>query len=526
MAKRWDNKEIDLIKEFLEFGKSIGFIASHFQTSSDNIRMVMSRNGLKVKNNQSGAPSTLERRQKTDLATRIRMLLGEELLETKGEFSFSDEQIRRWIEPRGFILFAKEVLSIDLQDYQIEMIDNILNHKRVCIVAGRGTGKSFTIAIACLYITITRSNQKVLIISPAQRQSDLLYNQILKFIGGNNELFNSVQKSNAESCKFTNNSEIYPLPSTTFIRGFQGVDFIFCDESAYFQNPEQTFASIEPMLSIKNEKGEYGALVVVGSPAGKMGILWNCYNNPLYAKMQIPSTKNKYISEKWLEEQKTNMPSQIFECEIMAQFSEGLDNFFSYDLIRSISQEYDYSDFPELEKEYYFGIDVGRIRDSSVITIISKSKDEIRRIEKIIELNKIEFKRQIEHIKLLNERFHPKKICIEKAGLSLQMVEDLKAELHSVIQEFEPTIDKKAEGFNFLLKTMQEDKIIIPIKNQNLQYQLRTFRYEITDAGKMKLHHETEYSRDDYVDSLMMAVWATKRQRYPLIIRTAPTGYW
>jgi len=497
--------------EFLNSGKSIEFIASHFQTSPQNIRMVMSRKNLRVRENKSGAPSNLQRKKSVDLATRIRMLKGEEVLITENKFLFTDEQIKSWLEPRGYITFAKEVLGVILQDYQIEIIEKVLNSKRTCIVAGRGVGKSFTIAIICLYIAVTRSNQRILIISPAQRQSDLLYNQILKFIGSNDELFNSVSKSNAEVCNFTNNSEIFPLPATTFIRGFQRVDFIFCDESAYFMNPDDTFASIEPMLSIKNDKGEYGTLVAVGSPAGKSGILWNCFNNPLYAKMQIPSNMNQYVSTEWIEAQRVSMPPAFFESEIIAQFSESIGNLFSYELIKKISQEYDYIDFPEQDKEYYFGIDVGRIRDSSVITIISMD-GEVLKVEKTIELSQKEFGEQIAYIKILNVRFKPKKICIEKAGLSLQMVEELKKELP--ILEFIPTIDNKAEGFNFLLKVMQEGKVIISSKDQNLQYQLRTFKYEVTERGKIKLHHETEFTRDDYVDSLMMAVWSTKANEF------------
>ena len=515
-VKKWTEKEISLLKEFLEAGKSVDFIASHFQTSPENIRMIMSRNGLKVKNNQSGAPSKLQRERKIDLATRIRMLLGEELLETEKVFCFSDEQIKKWLEPEGFVIFAKEVLGIDLQQYQIGFIKSILNSKRVCWVAGRGTGKSFTIAIACLYLAITRSNQKILIISPAQRQSDLLYNQILEHIGKNNELFNSVKNSNRELCEFSNNSKIYPLPSTTFIRGFQNVSYIFLDESAYFENPDEAISAIMPMLSIKNEKGEYGNLVVVGSPAGKTGILWNCFNDPLFVKIQIPSNENNYVSKEWIEEQKLSLPPAIFECEILAQFSESIDNFFSYELIKKCSKEYDYVDFPEPDKDYYLGIDIGRVRDSSVITILSRDKDKILKVEKRIELNNLEFRSQIEHIKRWNAIFRPKKICIEKAGLSLQMVEELKKTLP--ILEFEPTLKNKEEGFSFLLKTMQEGKVIISSKDQTLQYQLRTFKYEITEAGKMKLHHESETSRDDAVDSLMFAVWATKASGFSFMI--------
>ena len=505
----WNHDKTDALMRLASEGKTNLQIARILETSEPAIKMKLSREG--IKKGRVGAKSNLERSvlEAYDLATRIRILRGEEIRKDKPHFSFTDDQIKRWLEPDGFVIFAKELLGTDLQDYQVEMIRNIINRKRVCIVAGRGTGKSFTVAIACLYIAITRSNQKTLIISPAQRQSDLLYSKILEFIGGNNELFNSVEKSNQEHCRFTNNSVLFPLPSTTFIRGFQEVDFIFCDESAYFLNPEAVWASIEPMLSIQNERGEYGTLVVVGSPSGKIGKLWECFNSPLYVKMQVPSTRNMYISYEWVEEQRMSMPSAIFDCEIIAQFSESVDNFFSLETVQKCSRDYDFSSFPVPEMQYYLGVDIGRIRDSSVLTVLSKDKDGNLKVENIKELSNMPFNQQIEAIKLLHRTYNFSQICIEKAGLSMPIVEQLKQE-GLPIKEFEPTVDNKAEAYNHLLKQMEDGKVTIPAKDQKLQYELRTFKYEITPQGKMKLHHETEFSGDDFTDALCFAVWASK----------------
>ncbi len=507
--KFWSKGRVEALREFVERGKSVDYIAKFFGVSPSAVKMAMSRNKI-YRRMRSGKTKLEKKRQSNqDLATRIRILRDEEIREDTPKFSFTDEQIKRWLEKDGFVLFAKELLGVELQNYQIEMMRNILNHKRVCIVAGRGVGKSFIIAIACLYIAITKSNQKILIISPAQRQSDLLYNRILEFIGKNDELFNSVEKSNQEYCRFTNNSVIYPLPSTTFIRGFQNVNYIFCDESAYFLDPDAVWATIEPMLAVKNEDGEHGTLVVVGSPSGKIGKLWECFNDPLYVKMQIPSTQNKYISKKWIEEQRMSMPTAIFECEIMANFSESVNNFFSTDLIIKCSKEYDFTNFPNPGLSYYLGVDIGRLRDNSVLTILSKDRDGYMRVENIKELVNTPFKEQIEMIKMLYERYGFKKICVEKAGLSLPVVEKLKEE-GLPIKEFEPTIDNKAEAYTYLLRVMEECLLTIPSKHQKLQYELRTFKYEITSGGKMKLHHESELSGDDFVDSLCFAVWATK----------------
>ena len=93
----------------------------------------------------------------------------------------------------------------------------------------------------------------------------------------------------------------------------------------------------------------------------------------------------------------------------------------------------------------------------------------------------------------------------------MQMVEDLKKE-HLPIKEFIPTVDAKAEAYNYLLRIMQDGNLTINSKDQKLQFQLRTFKYEISETGKMKLHHETEYSGDDFTDSFCYAVWVTKQQ--------------
>jgi len=50
---------------------------------------------------------------------------------------------------------------------------------------------------------------------------------------------------------------------------------------------------------------------------------------------------------------------------------------------------------------------------------------------------------------------------------------------------------------------METGSLIIP-NLQKLQYELRTFIYELTPQGKLKLHHLAN-SHDDFVDSLMLA---------------------
>lgn len=270
------------------------------------------------------------------------------------------------------------------------------------------------------------------------------------------------------------------------------------------------------MLAIRSERtGHFGTLILISSPNGCRGKFWESFNSPLFSRMQIPSFKNKYISQEWLDEQKQLMPSNIYQQEILAQFVEIANNFFTSALVEKCSKLYDFVHFPEPGKKYFFGIDIGRVKDCSVICICSIDFDKIVKVENIVEMENKPFSVQIQHIKLLQQQYHPVRITIEKAGLSLPVVEQLR-EMNLPIKEFVPTTDNKAEAYNNLLKEMEQGKIILPASHQRLQYQLKTFQYEITPQGKMKLHHASELEGDDYCDALAFALWG-EHNHTPLI---------
>lgn len=504
---RWSEKDIALIWEFLNSEKSVGFIASHFQTTEQNIRMVMSRNRLAVKQNKAGKPSTLERKNSSlDLATRIRILKGEELRIVPPKESFTEAQIQGWLSgSQGCNSFCQEVLGVELQPYQLEMIDKMLKHKRFVAVCGRQVGKDFTASCFVLWQSVCNSNSKILLVSASQRASDLLYNRILNFIANSNELFDSVDKSNSEMCKFKNNSEIWSLPATGQIRGQTEVTHILVNEA--FEVPDECFSALEPMLAIRN-----GHLYLFSTPRGCQGKLWEAFNSPFYGKIHLPSTANKYLSSDFIETARQTMPASEFDMELNANFNQNAENFFSRDLIDSVSYEYSLHEIPE-DKDYFCGIDWGREHDSSVIAIVSKNEDSIK-VENVIELVKKPFSEQVTLICKLHSTYSFKKIVSEYAGLSIPACEQLK-EKGLPVQFFKPTIDSKEVAFNFLKKKMEDKQIMIPKSQNKLQYELRMFQYEVTSSGKTKLFHLAKGS-DDFCDALNYAIWATREDAVPL----------
>lgn len=505
----WTPERIDKFRELLAEGKDLDYIAGYFGVSYAAVKQAKYFHKVKKlkpgkKNVQLKEAKALNKR---DLASRIRVLKGEELRKEAPVFGFSDKQLRQWFdETEGVDKFCKDVLRIELQPYQLQMVELMLSRKRCCFVLGRQSGKDFCIACFALWLAIVNPNQRILLVSAAQRQSDLLFNRIMQFIASSNELFDSVQKSNMEVIQLTNGSDIYSLPSTSYIRGFTEVTFIFLNEVAHGIGAE-TLQACEPMLAVK-----HGSLVMMSSPLGTSGVLWEAYNNPFYAKLKLPSSVNKFISRDWLEEQKRTMSSIAYDCEINANFSQAIDSYFKLEIIESVSQEYSLRQTCPKEpgKKYFAGIDWGRIQDSSVVTIVSKDVDELLKVESIIEMQGVPFKQQEERIKQLHSEWDFENIVSEYAGLSINSCENLdRAELPT--EFFTPTLDSKAEAYNHLLRKMENGEIAISLHDK-LQYELRVFKFEVNAQGKMRLHHQQGGS-DDFVDSLCYAIWAARESR-------------
>ena len=162
--KPFTAQDLKLLKEFLESGKSVNYIAVHFGKSLENIRMKMSELGLYVKSKETGKTKWKQRIE--DISTRIRILKGEELrISTPNQF-FSDEQLNRWKDNTKECcdLFCKEVLNITLQDYQVDIIGKMLNHRRFVGVLGRQSGKDFLLSCFVVWQSVINSNSKILLV--------------------------------------------------------------------------------------------------------------------------------------------------------------------------------------------------------------------------------------------------------------------------------------------------------------------------------------------------------------------------
>ncbi len=202
---KWTGERLEKFAQLLGEGKNLGEISKYFGVSYNTIKWAKSHYKVGRKLSSSRNNEAFKKLSKNDIASRILELKQEFIRKDVVESGFSDEQLRNWFDgSRGVDQFCKDVLGVELQDYQLEMVDLMLNRKRCVFVLGRQTGKDFCVSCFTLWLSITKPNQKILLVSAAQRQSDLLFNRVIQFIASSNKLFDSVSKSNMEVIPLVN----------------------------------------------------------------------------------------------------------------------------------------------------------------------------------------------------------------------------------------------------------------------------------------------------------------------------------
>ena len=535
----WTPDEEIVLRDLYLKGDSVATLALRFGVSENAIRRRLSHLGVMRGHSSRAAKEghrtrARKRAEKDDIASRLRILLGEEVRPPGARRTFADDELllfagkgvseaaardiqaraspylqphdtplegayggTSWQSAVGFDTFCKEAAGIELMDHQLAMALICLASKRALCLLGRQSGKSHALAAIALWEAITQSNSSVIMVSAAQRQSDALMQKILGFVAHEEKLFDSVTRSSREELRFTNGSVIRALPASGLIRGYTATR-VLLDEARDVLDEESTYSAIEPMLLVSN-----GYLSIATTPLGRQGRVWEAWNSPLYLKIQVPSSVSKYASEEHLERQRLEMTAALYQCEYEAVFMDVADSFFSAESVQRCAYDYDMIEFPEKGKRYSLGIDWARVRDASVMIVTSQDKDGLVRVEFIKAFHNVPLPTQVSYVKHLHRTFSFAKIVSEWAGLGIGPTDELVKDLGSYrVEAFKPTAERKALGYDALKRRMELGEIQIPM-HPKLLTELRSLQFRVTEGGNMTIHA----AADDYSDALFLSCW-------------------
>jgi len=246
----------------------------------------------------------------------------------------------------------------------------------------------------------------------------------------------------------------------------------------------------------------------ISTPFGK-NWFWEEHKKAGESAFHFKSTDNPYFPEKELEIARQTLPTDVFEQEFLAAFREGEGMVFR-GVRQCINQSLTGNDKPKVGHKYIMGLDVAKIRDFTVITIIDKKTHEVVFHDRF---NKIPYTLQKERI-VKAAKTYGAKIVIDSLNVGAALADDLRAGGMRV-QEFKSAGHISKDWQKKGTKERIVEKLVMMIEERNVHLppepvlidELEAYSYQLTQSGAGFKYAAPSGLHDDCVDSLALAVW-------------------
>ena len=461
-----------------------------------------------------------------NLASRVMKLTGKERPPPREKQLFTDDQIRNWgTGYEGMISMVEELMfergdPIELQDYQKDIFKQFYEKSRVVVCTGGQVGKDMSIDKYSVAWAILHPYSTQLVLCAVQDQSSELMRRTLFNMSYSEDL---VQSKLSETFKppptihFKNGARIVYFTAQSLVAGYTDVDIVWINEARDVAEKDVTRAS--PLLGIGG-----GSLYVLSRPRFRRGYFWDCYNNPAFHPITIPTESNKYFDRGVWEDDRNTLSPDLFRIEYLAQFADVGSSYFSETAIdNSCKEDWDWKSIPEKAEsdyDYSVGIDWARLRDTSVFTVLGKHKksDNIRLFHTHAfspdKKQEASFEAQFGYLRYIHDRFNFTYLVPESSGMGIPLAERLQDEWrreirHGRVEPYENrSFQAKLALYEEAKRKVETGRIQLPRSAFELINQLKLTQFGSTVHGNLKV--ETPIT-DDYADSFCLSVWPFKK---------------
>jgi len=414
--------------------------------------------------------------------------------------------------------FVKEYINVDtVFDYQEDFMDHPSTRK--VAVCGRRVGKSRMAGWMALHAGVSNPNHEIIVTAKARRQASELFNQIKKEIRKSDYSEDGwgIDNSTNTEINFTNGSRIKVLPvgrDGSNIRGY-GADMLIVDEAAFIK--DDIFQQVlSPMLAVGDS-----TFVLLSTPFGKDGYLYNRFDEATGADMSendpstdwfginVPTEANPLIDKSFIEEQRRTLTRNQFKREILGQFSETSDAFFTKEELT----DDDVVKNSPVQKETdvcYMGVDIAATGGDLSVYVCIDNEGNVFNIEYTEDKPLTD---AIGRVQTLDQKYDFDRIMVDSTGLGQGVVDQLMEYLGQKVEGFKFSNDSKQSLYNTLKNELQKKELsyyFISDKDEpenRMVKQCLDLKKSFTSTGKLKISHPSN-GHDDFSDALALAVWA------------------
>lgn len=454
------------------------------------------------------------------------------------------------------VLFAQKVCHAYPHWYQEEILLN--DAQSIIIRMGRQLGKTFAMAIKAIHAAFTKPGTinpddpyVVMIIAPAQRQSQIMFEQIQRLINSSPILQQSVTKSIQQEIRFKNGAVIYNFPigeTADRVRGYS-INLLIVDEAAYV--PDRVFTSLEPALSHTE-----GSMILISTPFGRFGYFYEAIRDGVtykdYAQMKRRSeiiddgrsvthwypytvglevvlrdrkgnpTGKTQSSEASIKRQKRRMHPVQFAQEHEARFVDDAAMYFPLKLIMNAVEEYPMELQPEPGCMYYMGVDFAKIADWYIALVIKRYPNDAlpMRVAHWQQDQKRDYSITVPRTAQIAKRFGVRTLFADNTGVGEPNVEKLRQMLQGVTKVegvSMASLEKQNQMYANVYELLGSGRLTLPAQNRELLTQMQLVTMTKQPSGRIKIEAASG-GHDDYPDALALACMTTLEPRYEMFV--------
>lgn len=436
------------------------------------------------------------------------------------------------------IWYTKNVLNVsDIETYQVDIMNAIRDHNKVCVRSGHGIGKTAVASWIINWFFDTRPESKVIATASAWRQiTRMLFPEVHKWRRTANlekigiypddweGLGLMLKRVGYEEWFVTGEASDDPAK----MEGFHAPHILYViDEGKSV--PDATYEAIEGALTT----GDARVLTISTPPAEKVGYFYDVFAGKKvgYTKFHISSMDSKRVSKQWIEErrQEWGEDSTIFKNRVLGEFGDAdedtlihlawIEKCIDNDENRERWDKQGIIPFKP-EDEVYIGCDVARFGEDRTVRVVRKGK-KVLSISVTIKEDTMQTAGRI-----VNDfrEYKAKRCNVDVIGMGAGVVDRLLEQKYDVVgvnvaeksNDDEKYNNLRCEVWCMARDLFRSGDIIIP-NDEELIAELSTIKYKYNSRGQIVVESKDDYKKrlgrsPDKADALILAYYISNNK--------------
>jgi len=428
------------------------------------------------------------------------------------------------ISKTSFPYFFKNVLGLMFPKYMQEWLESMEGTDRTVIICSRDHGKSVFMHCWVVWnLVFQEPPYQMLYISSNQKQTLVHMREIDRYFSHPAlKQFKPSRGWAIGNIQLTNGNAVLERSIGSQIRGLHPQEIIIDDPlkefslSAIQRVTDWFFGDMIPTLHHTSN------LRMIGTPFTYTDIFAQLEENPAYQVRKYPcfnSLNEPLWPERWdtdaLMQRKAEIGSLKFTREYLcvpistgtALFNpEFVNNCKDKNVMLKLGQRKDKG------YKYFVGVDpaISTDGDYNVITVLEVDEEKNKRIVHIDRAKNVEFRENIEKIRVIGKIFQPEVVLYETNTFAKAFTQELRSISDLNIQDFNTTRKKKQEIILSLQMNIENGKMRFPYGDETSR---RVTNMLIEELSMFSITHSGKFegvgAHDDLVMSLALANAAT-----------------